>query len=446
MPDNPMLYIARSIAGVGAGAMSAIMPVYLAEIAPWKTRGRTIGFYQLGIAWGISTQYLIQYAAMKFSNHHKSVSHRQGLAFRLSYGIQLLSAVVLLLGLLVLPHSPRLYTTYDLLGSALGMTADLHAKGNVHQPEVIAQCREMVEEIRIEREKNFPEFRTLLRRPLAKRLFLGMSVQAWSQLCGMNIMTYNLVYVLLGTGAVSPFVMATIQYLIYYVCTVPAIYLVDKIGRRRALLTGSLVMMICLLLTGILQQSNGTPTVGQSIHYPSWMMDRNQHVTSAMISFSCIFVAAFAMTWGPISWIYPAEIFPTPIRPRAVALCTAARWCCNVAVALAVPYLVWALKYHAYYLFGMFNGCALISMYYIAYETKGYTLEEMHEVFDSGLPPWKIRQGESRIEALASRIHQDQQRQQQLQAQGRSRSRTEAICAEEDEGWPFRRRPSMQAQ
>lgn len=156
--------------------------------------------------------------------------------------------------------------------------------------------------------------------------------------------------------------MATVQYLIYYVCTVPAIYLVDKVGRRRTLLTGSLVMMTCLMLTGdyvlcplsrciwrflggltllegILQQYNGKPTLAQSRNQPSWMMDGNQHVTSAMMSFSCIFVAAFAMTWGPISWIYPAELFPTEIRPRAVALCTAARWCCNVAVALAVPHL-----------------------------------------------------------------------------------------------------------
>lgn len=85
-------------------------------------------------------------------------------------------------------------------------------------------------------------------------------------------------------------------------------------------------------------------------------------------------------------------------------------------------------------------------MYYAAYETKGYTLEEMHEVFDSRLPPWKFRQGESRIEALASSIQQQQQRQQQQQqAGGRSVSRPEAIVAEEEEGWPFRRRSSMQA-
>ncbi|PNP45260.1 hypothetical protein TGAMA5MH_02983 [Trichoderma gamsii] len=302
------------------------------------------------------------------------------------------------------------------------MVADLHAKGDVHQPEVIAQCREMAEEIRIEREKNVSASCTLLRKPLARRLFLGMSIQAWSQLSGINIMMYNLVYVLAGTRAISPFVMATVQHLIYYVCTVPAIYLVDK-------------------------QYNGKPTLAQSRNQPSWMMDGNQHVTSAMMSFSCIFVAAFAMTWGPISWIYPAEIFPTEIRPRAVALCTAARWCCNVAVALAVPHLSWVLKYNTYYIFGMLNGFALIHMYYTAYETTGYTLEEMHEAFASGLPPWKVRRGESRIEALASRIQQDQQRRhQQQQAHGRNGIRAEAIVAEEDEGWPFRRRSSMQTQ
>lgn len=161
--------------------------------------------------------------------------------------------------------------------------------------------------------------------------------------------------------------MATIQYLLYYVCTVPAIYLVDRVGRRRALLAGSFVMMTCLLLTGdycpvslvtlyleihmranslevFLQQCNGQPNMGESVNSNgafqlSWIMDRNQQVSSAIISSSCIFVTAFAMTWGPISWIYPAEIFPTELRPRAVALCTATRWCCNVTVALAVPHL-----------------------------------------------------------------------------------------------------------
>lgn len=95
-------------------------------------------------------------------------------------------------------------------------------------------------------------------------------------------------------------------------------------------------------LEGILQQYNGQPNVGESINgasHLSWIMDKNQRVTSALLSFSCFFVAAFAMTWGPISWIYPAEIFPTEIRPRAVAVCTAVRWCCNATVALAVPHL-----------------------------------------------------------------------------------------------------------
>lgn len=78
-------------------------------------------------------------------------------------------------------------------------------------------------------------------------------------------------------------------------------------------------------------------------------------------------------------------------------------------------------------------------VYYAAYETKGYTLEEMHEVFDSRLPPWKFRPGESRIEALASRIRQQQWQQEQQQANRRNGSGTETIAVDE-EAWPFRRR------
>jgi hypothetical protein len=75
-------------------------------------------------------------------------------------------------------------------------------------------------------------------------------------------------------------------------------------------------------------------------------MDGNEGVTGAIIVISSLFVATFAMTWAPISWIYPAEIFSWGIRPGAVALCTAARWCCNVTVTLAVPHLrEWKIRF-----------------------------------------------------------------------------------------------------
>lgn len=144
--------------------------------------------YQLGIAWGVCAQYLIQYAAVRFSHRHKDFSDRQDFALRLSFGIQLVPGITFLLGLLILPHSPRCYAMHGLWGSAVGLIADIHAKGDMNHPEVMAQYREMDEELRIERERGSPSFRMLLRKPLAKRLLLGMSVQAWSQLCGINIM------------------------------------------------------------------------------------------------------------------------------------------------------------------------------------------------------------------------------------------------------------------
>lgn len=144
--------------------------------------------YQVGIAWGISAQYLIQYVAVRFSHGHKDFPDRQDFALRLSFGIQLIPGVVFLACLIFLPESPRLYAIYGLWGSAISLIADIHAKGDLSHPEVLAQYREMDEEIRIERERGSPSFRMLLRKPLAKRLILGMSMQAWSQLCGLNIM------------------------------------------------------------------------------------------------------------------------------------------------------------------------------------------------------------------------------------------------------------------
>lgn len=82
------------------------------------------------------------------------------------------------------------------------------------------------------------------------------------------------------------------------------------------------------------------------------------------------------------------------------------------------------------------NALALMHMYCTAYETKGYTLEEMHQVFDSGVPAWKFRQGESRIEEMASRIRQYQQQEQQ-RANGMSNGQANAPVAGEEDGWPF---------
>lgn len=133
-------------------------------------------------------------------------------------------------------------------------------------------------------------------------------------------------------------------------------------------------------------------------------MKDNPSVSKGIVAASYLFVATFATTWGPTSWTYPAEIFPSKVRAKAVSLSTAANWFWNMILAFAVPPLLWAINWKMYMIFAAFNGAACIHMTLMAPETKGYTLEEMDDVFDSGRPAWKTHKKTSRLDQLARDI------------------------------------------
>jgi MFS family permease len=219
---------------------------------------------------------------------------------------------------------------------------------------------------------------------------------------------YYIVYIMEGAQMASPLATASIQYVINVALTLPAILFLDKWGRRPSLLLGSFGMMTWLFISGALQQYYGQPNT-EATRTPqnsdiTWLVLDNRPVSSAIVSCSYLFVATFAMTWGPVSWTYPAEIFPSKIRAKAVSLSTAANWFWNMALAFAVPPLLWNISYRMYYVFGAFNAAALIHMFLMAPETKGYTLEEMDEVFDSDRPAWKSHKKKSRLEELEREI------------------------------------------
>lgn len=132
--------------------------------------------------------------------------------------------------------------------------------------------------------------------------------------------------------------------------TLPAIIYLDRYGRRYALIIGSFLMMTFLFVSGALQQYYGQPNTDATRtgdnKEVTWIVLGNRPVSNGIITCSYLFVAAFAMTWGPVSWTYPAEIFPNEIRARAVSLATAANWFWNMVLAFAVPPLLTSISYN----------------------------------------------------------------------------------------------------
>jgi MFS family permease len=130
-----------------------------------------------------------------------------------------------------------------------------------------------------------------------------------------------------GANIASPLLTASVQYILNVTLTLPAIVYLDRFGRRPAMLLGSFFMMTFLFIVGALQKVYGVPNrpplTNSTNSDISWLINNNKPVSKAIVAMTYLFVCTFATTWGPTSWTYPSEIFPTKIRAKAVSLATA---------------------------------------------------------------------------------------------------------------------------
>jgi sugar porter (SP) family MFS transporter len=379
-----MLIVGRIINGVAVGLASMIVPVYQSEIAPKEIRGRIVSLQQWAITWGILIQYFIQYGCSFIQSTA---------AFRVPWGIQVVPGVILLAGISVFPFSPRWLADQDRWEEALEVLANLRANGDKNDPIVQAEYKEIEEVIRFDRTQAARSYIELFQKPNLRKVFLGMTLQSWSQLTGMNVAMYYIVFIFQGAGYTgnANLQASSIQYVLNVVMTIPAILFIDRWGRRPVLLIGSLFMALWLFLIGGLMGHFGGPAVLEGNTTTTWAISNNPSASHAVIACSYLFVCSFAISWGPVSWTYPAEIYPLRIRSKAVSLSTASNWAFNFALAYAVPPLLQGIQYKTYFIFGAFCIAMTIHVFLMFPETKGRTLEEMDDVFSSDLPAWKTR-------------------------------------------------------
>ncbi|KAF9366551.1 hypothetical protein BGX34_001096 [Mortierella sp. NVP85] len=402
-----MLVVGRVVNGVAVGLCSMIVPVYQAEIAPKNIRGRIVSLQQWAITWGILIQYFIQYGCSFIDSEA---------AFRIPWGVQVVPGIILLAGMTLFPFSPRWLADRGRWEEARQVLANLRAGGNINDPEVQAEFKEIEDAINFERTQAARSYGELFRPPNAKRVFLGMSLQSWSQLTGMNVAMYYIVFIFQGagiTGQNANLQASSIQYVLNVVMTIPAILFIDRWGRRPVLLVGSTLMALWLFLIGGLMGRYGGPTSFDENATTTWAISNNDAASKAVIACSYLFVCSFAISWGPVSWTYPAEIYQLRIRSKAVSLSTASNWAFNFILAYAVPPALENIQYKTYFIFAAFCVAMTIHVFFMFPETKGRTLEEMDELFNSHVPAWKTRsQPESHLDHDIEQLKQQHEAQQ----------------------------------
>lgn len=315
-----LIVIGRLVAGVGVGFVSAIIILYMSEIAPKSVRGAIVSGYQFCITIGLFLASCVTYATQDRLDTG---------AARIPIAIQMLWAIVLGTGLLFLPESPRYYVKCGKIDAAADTLARLRSQpreSDYVQQELAEIIANHEHELRLVPSTSWIGswmncFSGSLGNPNSnlRRTILGTSMQMMQQWTGVNFIFYYGTSFFKNLGTIqNPFLISLVTTLVNVFSTPISFWTVEHLGRRAILLYGAIGMCICEFIVAIM----GTATANAEGVSPP-------NVTSAMIAFICIYIFFFASTWGPGAWVVIGEIFSLPIRSRGVALSTASNWLWN---------------------------------------------------------------------------------------------------------------------
>ncbi|MCJ1389589.1 hypothetical protein MMC18_002446 [Xylographa bjoerkii] len=368
-----LLVAGRLIAGFGVGFVSAIIILYMSEIAPRKVRGAIVSGYQFCITIGLLLASCVDYGTQDRTDTG---------SYRIPIGIQLAWALILGIGLLLLPESPRYFVKKGRIDKAVDVLARL--RGQPRDSEFVQQeVAEIVANHEYEmqvipQDSYFSSwancFKGGLRKPSSnlRRTILGTSLQMMQQWTGVNFVFYfgTTFFQELGTIQ-NPFLISLITTLVN-VCSTPiSFWTIERFGRRPLLIGGAAGMVVCQFIVAIVGTATGA-TAGAAV--------------DVMIAFICIYIFFFASTWGPGAWVLIGEIFPLPIRSRGVALSTASNWLWNCIITVITPYMVGTdegnLGPKVFFVWGSLCAVCFVYAYILVPETKGLSLEQVDRMLE----------------------------------------------------------------
>ncbi|WLF77924.1 high affinity glucose transporter [Lodderomyces elongisporus] len=382
--NRAQLIIGRIISGVGVGFGSSVATIYGAELAPRKIRGLIGGLFQFSVTLGIMIMFYISYGLGQINGTA---------SFRIAWGIQIVPGLLLFLGCLIIPESPRWLAKQGQWEKAEFIVSKIQAKGDRENPDVLIEITEIKDQLLIEDQAKSVSYATLFKKKYILRTFTAVFAQIWQQLTGMNVMMYYIVYLFMMAGKTgnTNLVASSIQYVLNVVATVPALFLVDKIGRRKLLIGGAVMMMIFQFgLAGILgAHSKPWPDSGnESVTIQIPLSDKR--ASEGAIACSYLFVCSFAMSWGVGIWIYCSEVWGNNrISQRGNSLSTSANWILNFAIAMYTPSGFANINWRTYIIYGVFCLAMAIHVFLGFPETKGKRLEEIGQMWDEKVPAWR---------------------------------------------------------
>jgi len=339
----PSFLVFRFIGGLGIGASSVLGPVYIAELAPAKWRGRMVAAFQFNVVFGIMVAYT--------SNYVIRTMHLGATEWRWQVGIAGIPAIAFLILLFGIPRSPRWSASQNRVDEALGV---LKMMGEADPEGELKDIRAALAEEHATAHERV--FQWKYRYPL----FLAISIGAFNQLAGINAILYyiNDIFASAGFSQISGDQQAIAIGATNFVFTLIGMSLIDKLGRKTLLLIGAVGTASCL--AGV-----------------AWIFGTNSH-PGALLWLLIIYIAFFAVSQGAVIWVYIGEVFPNSVRSKGQGLGSASHWFMNTIIQLEFPVLVATIgKSAPFIFFAVMTVVQFLVVLFVYPETKGQTLEAL---------------------------------------------------------------------
>jgi MFS transporter, SP family, arabinose:H+ symporter len=333
----------RFIGGLGIGASSVLGPVYIAELAPAKWRGRFVALFQFNVVFGIMAAYM--------SNYVIRTMHLGATEWRWQVGVAGIPAVGFLIMLFGIPRSPRWSASKNRIDEALEV---LKMMGDPDPEAELADIRSALQQEHATAHERV--FQWKYRYPL----FLAISIGAFNQLAGINAILYyiNDIFASAGFSQLSGDQQAIAIGFTNLIFTMVGMSVIDKLGRKTLLLIGAAGTASCL--AGV-----------------AWIFHTNAH-HGMLVWLLITYIAFFALSQGAVIWVYIGEVFPTSVRSKGQGAGSASHWFMNAAIAGSFPIVVHSVSTASpFVFFACMTVVQFLTVLFFFPETKGQTLEEL---------------------------------------------------------------------
>jgi sugar porter (SP) family MFS transporter len=343
--DPYMFSFFRFIGGVGVGASSVAAPIYIAEIASAKDRGRLVASYQFNIVFGILIAFLSNYFIGKWITED---------AWRWMLGVEAIPALIYTVLVMGVPNSPRwLMTKHNDEAGARAVLSGVYPKAEVDQ------AIRAIKETRIDQSKV-----NIFSGKFNKVLLLAFLLAMFNQLSGINFVLYYAPRLLeaAGIGAEDALLQSTSIGVVNLIFTLLGIYLIDRSGRKQLMLICSLGYIISLSVVAW-SYATGASSV-------------------LLLSFVLVFIASHAIGQGAVIWVFISEIFPNEVRASGQAWGAGTHWVFAALITAFTPFFIGLVGQNPWPLFAFFCAAMVLQLLWVIFimpETKGRSLEELEQ-------------------------------------------------------------------